>query len=68
MADRVYTDTQTDAQTHRQTHRHIYRRKDTQIDIHTDRKVKTEGPKILSNEFYIQTVIIDGPIKTSAIF
>ena len=34
-------------------------------DRHTDRKVKTDGPKILSNDiFYLKTVIIGGP-KTS---
>ena len=35
---------------------------DTQTDRLTDREVKTEGPKILSNDiFYLQTVIMSGP-------
>ena len=34
---------------------------DKQTHRHTDRKAKTEGPKILSNDiFYLQTVIIGG--------
>ena len=36
----------------------------THTDRRTDRKVKTEGSKILSNDiFYFKTVIIGGPIK-----
>ena len=36
---------------------------DRQIDIPTDRKVKTEGPKNLWNDiFYFKTVIIGCPI------
>ena len=32
-------------------------------DTRTDKKVKTEGPKILSNDiFYFKTVVIGGPI------
>ena len=39
----------------RQTHRHT--------DTGTDKSLKTEGPKILSNDiFYFRTVIIGGPI------
>ena len=41
-------------QTHRQTDRHT--------DTWTDKSLKTEGPKILSNDiFYFRTVIIGGP-------
>ena len=40
-----------------QTHRHT-------PHALTDKKVKTEGPKILSNDiFYFRTVIIGGPIN-----
>ena len=36
---------------------------DRRTDTKTDRKVKTEGLKILSNDnFYFKTVIIGGPI------
>ena len=42
-------------------------RTDRQMDRQTDRqteKLKTERPKILSNDiFYFKTVIIGGPIK-----
>ena len=39
---------------------------DRQTDIQTDRKVKTEGPNILSNNiFYFKTVIVGGPINRS---
>ena len=35
-----------------------------QTHKHTDRKVKTEGPKILSRDiFYLQAVIIGSPIS-----
>ena len=38
-------------------------RTDTHTDTGTDRKVKTEGPKILSNDiFYFKTVVFGGPI------
>ena len=38
----------------RRTHRHT--------DTGTDKSLKTEGPKILSNDiFYFRTVIIGGP-------
>ena len=41
-----------------QKHKHT----DTQTDGLTDRKVKTERPKILSNDiFYCKTVIIASP-------
>ena len=41
--------------TDRQTDRHT--------DTGTDKSLKTEGPKILSNDiFYFRTVIIGGPI------
>ena len=44
-------DRQTDGQT------------DTHTDTWTDKSLKTEGPKILSNDiFYFRTVIIGGPI------
>ena len=37
---------------------------DTQTDTGTDKSLKTEGPKILSNDiFYFKTVIIGGPIS-----
>ena len=49
----VIIENKADRQTHRNTYRHT----------HTDKKVKTEGPKILSNDvFYFKTVIIGGPI------
>ena len=49
QTDRL-TEIHTDRQTERQTH------------AWPDKKVKTEGPKILSNDiFYFRTVIIDGP-------
>ena len=41
------TDTQTDTQIDTHTDRHTERH----TDRRTDRKIKTEGPKILSNEF-----------------
>ena len=45
-----------EAQMNRQTHRHT--------DTGTDKSLKTEGPKILSNDmFYFKTVIIGGPIS-----
>ena len=35
----------------------------THTDTRTDKSLKTEGPKILSNDiFYFRTVIIGGPI------
>ena len=38
-------------------------RTDTHTDTRTDKSLKTEGPKILSNDiFYFRTVIIGGPI------
>ena len=41
----------------RQTQRHT--------DTGTDKGLKTEGPKILSNDiFYFRTMIIGGPIRT----
>ena len=40
--------------------------RDTQTDTQTDIKVKTEISKILSNIFYLQTVVIGGPICTIA--
>ena len=50
VAVRLRTDGHTDTQTHRQT------------DTGTDKSLKTEGPKILSNDiFYFRTVIIGGP-------
>ena len=49
-----------DRQTHRQTHRHT--------GTWTDKSLKTEGPKILSNDiFYFRTVIIGGPINNDYI-
>ena len=40
------------------THRHT--------DTGTDKSLKTEGPKILSNDiFYFRTMIFGGPIKKS---
>ena len=43
--------------TDRQTHTH------THTDTGTDKSLKTEGPKILSNDiFYFRTMIIGGPI------
>ena len=45
-------------QTDRQTDRNIHR--------HTDREVKTEGPKILSNDIF-RSVIIGGPISMKLI-
>ena len=37
-------------------------RTDRQTQAQTDKKVKTEGPRILSNDiFYFRTVIIGGP-------
>ena len=43
-----------------QTDRNI----DTQTHAWTDKKVKSEGPKILSNYiFYFKTVIVGGPIS-----
>ena len=51
------TDTQTDTQTHRHT------------GTWTDKSLKTEGPKILSNDiFYFRTVIIGGPINISIVW
>ena len=48
VAYRAWTDRQTDRQTH---------------GTWTDKRLKTEGPKILSNYmFYFKTVIIGGPI------
>ena len=40
------------------------RNTDTHTHTWTDKRVKTEGPKILSNDimFYFRTVIIGGPI------
>ena len=41
------------------TDRHTY----TQTDTWTDKSLKTEGPKFMSNDiFYIRTMIIGGPI------
>ena len=46
----------------RQTHRLTDRQTDRQIDTGTDKSLKTEGPKILSNDiFYFRTVILGGP-------
>ena len=48
----THTDTHTDTHTHTHTHTHTG----------TDKSLKTEGPKILSNDiFYFRTVIIGGP-------
>ena len=43
---------------------------DRKTDTGTDKSLKTEGPKILSNDiFYFRTVIIGGPIfKKKKIF
>ena len=61
-ADRhTHTQTHTDRHTHTQTHRntHRYIERHTYTHIMTDRKVKTESPKIFSNDiFYLKTVII----------
>ena len=39
-------------------------RTDTHTHTRTDKSLKTEGPKILSNDiFYFRTVIIGGPIR-----
>ena len=47
-----------DRQTHRQKNTH------THTHTGTDKSLKTEGPKILSNDiFYFKTMIIGGPIK-----
>ena len=44
------------------------RQTDTQTDTGTDKSLKTEGPKILSNDnFYFRTVIIGGPMKIKVI-
>ena len=44
----------------RQTHRHT----DRDTDTWTDKSLKTEGPKILSNDiFHFRTVIIGGPTR-----
>ena len=46
-----------------------YRHTDTQTHTHTgtDKSLKTEGPKILSNEiFYFRTVFIGGPIANNS--
>ena len=41
-------------------------RTDRHTDTGTDKSLKTEGPKILSNDiFYFRTVIIGGPITAS---
>ena len=41
-------------------------RTDRHTDTWTDKSLKTEGPKILSNDiFYFRTVIIGGPITNS---
>ena len=41
------------------------RQTDTHTDTGTDKSLKTEGPKILSNDiFYFMTVIIGGQIYT----
>ena len=46
-----------------QTERQTDRQADRQKHGPSDRKVKIEGPKILSNDiFYFKTVIIGGPI------
>ena len=60
----------THKQTHIQGHTHTHTQTQTHTHTHstrTDRlKVKTEGPKILSNDvFYFKTVIICGPIYPS---
>ena len=48
--------------TDRHTHRH------THTDTGTDKSLKTEGPKILSNDiFYFRTVIIGGPTAISMV-
>ena len=53
-------DRQTDTHTDRQTDRHTY--------TGTDKSLKTEGPKIMSNDiFYFRTVIIGGPILKTII-
>ena len=40
------------------------RQTDTQTHTGTDKSLKTEGPKILSNDiFYFRTVIIGGPMS-----
>ena len=44
-------------------HRHTDTHTDTHADTGTDKSLKTEGPKILSNFiFYFKAVIIGGPI------
>ena len=46
------------------TDRHTDRQTDRHTDTWTDKSLKTEGPKILSNDiFYFRTVIIGGPIQ-----
>ena len=56
VAYSVRTDTHTDTQKHIHT------------DTWTDKSLKTEGPKILSNDiFYFRTVIIGGPLKIYSI-
>ena len=53
VAYSLRTDTHTDTQSHRHT------------DTGAGKSLKTEGPKILSNDiFYFRTVIIGGPIHT----
>ena len=43
-----------------------YRQKDRQTHVQTDRKVKTQGPKILLYDIlYFKTVIIGGPLLES---
>ena len=42
---------------------------DRQKDTGTDKSLKTEGPKILSNDiFYFRTVIIGDPIKDKCVY
>ena len=44
-------------------------RTDTHTDTWTDKSLKTEGPKILSNDiFYFRTVIIGGPIRVQTFY
>ena len=49
------------------TDRHTDRQTETHTDTWTYKSLKTEGPKILSNDiFYFRTVIIGGPIPVTS--